>query len=198
MFTTDFATIALKLFIIMDGIGLLPLFLMLSEKLPKRQRAQAADKTVVIASVLLILFVLAGQAVLDFFGITLPSFQIGGGIILLLFGLKSVLGLSFEAKKKHVELYQFTAVPMATPLLVGPGTITIVIIMNQQYNMALILLAAILNLFILWLVLRHAGLLYKIIGHQGSEVVSRMMGLVVTAWAVDFIQKGIFALIAIA
>lgn len=192
----DYFTIALKLFIIMDAIGMLPVFLLLSEKMPRAKRNQAADKTMVVAGALLFLFVFAGEFILKFFDITLSSFQVAGGLILLLFGLKMVLGLRLESQKKRAELYEFTAVPMATPLIVGPGTITTVLILNQEYDLLLVCGAALLNLFILWIVLRNANRLYKVLGHQGSEVVSRLMGLVLTAWAVDFIWHGIQALMA--
>lgn len=192
----SYLTAFFSLFVIMDVFGVLPLFLILSEKLPKTKRMKAASKTLAVAALLLVVFVFGGMNVLNFFSVSLPSFQIAGGLIIFIIGIKTVLGLNLGTQKKHVELYEFTAVPMATPLIVGPGTITTTIILVGEYGHLLVALAALLNLLIFWIVFHHANFIYKILGHQGIEVISRIMGLIFTAIAVEFIKNGLVALLA--
>ena len=165
--------------------------MLLSEKLPKRQRETAANKTIIWATILIVIFTFTGLQILNFFGISISSFQIAGGLILFLLGGKIILGLRFGVQKKQAELYEFTVVPMAMPLIVGPGTITTLIILVSAYGYSTILLSAALNLIILWFVFRYAHLLYKIIGHQGSEVASRLMGIILTAMAIEIIKNGL-------
>lgn len=191
----DYFTAFLKLFVIMDAIGLLPVFLLLSEKMPKRERAKAADKTMMVATVLLLLFVFGGEVILNFLGIDLPSFQIAGGLILLIMGLKTVLGLRLEAQKRHAAMYEFSAVPMATPLIIGPGTITTVIMLDQSLGFWPVFVGSVLNLMLFWFILKHSDALSRVLGHQGSEVVSRLMGMVLTAWAIDFIRQGVMSFV---
>lgn len=186
-------TPTLKLFVIMDAIGLLPVFLLLSEKMPRKERSKAADKTMVVAAALLMVFVFGGKSILNFLGIQLPSFQIAGGIILLIMGLKTVLGLRLETQKRHAELYEFTAVPMATPLIVGPGTITTVLILDQTFGFWPVFWGSVINLILFWIILKNSTALSRVLGHQGSEIVSRLMGIVLTAWAIDFIRMGVTA-----
>ncbi|MFA6435767.1 MAG: MarC family protein [Candidatus Gracilibacteria bacterium] len=192
----SYFTAFFSLFVIMDAFGALPLFLMLSEKIPKAKRAKAANNTLLVAAILLLIFIFGGSAILNYFGISIPSFQVAGGLILLIIGLKIVLGLKLGAQQKHVELYEFTAVPMATPLIVGPGTITTTIILVAQYGYVLVALAALLNLIVMWIVLRNAFFIYRFLGHQGVEIISRIVGIILTALAVEFIHEGLVALLS--
>lgn len=191
----DFASAFLKLFVIMDAIGVLPMFLLLSERMPRKERAVAADRTVMISAFLMVLFLFLGLGALSFFGITLGGFQVAGGLILLVLGIKIVLGMRFSVQEKQVDRYAFSAVPMATPLIIGPGTITTLVILTGEYGYVPVLLAGIANVAVMWVVLRYATAIYKLIGHQGTEVVSRMMGIVFTALAVEFIKEGLLKMV---
>ena len=193
----EFASAFFKLMVIMDAFGVLPLFLLLSEKLPKKQRVRAADRTIVVATILMLVFLFSGLGVLNYFGISLGSFQIAGGLILFILGVEIVLGLRLSStEKEHIDRYEFSSVPMATPLIVGPGTITTLIILVGDYGHLVVLFASIANLFLMWIVFRHASQIYKFIGHQGTQVISRLIGIVFTALAVEFVKEGILKLMA--
>ncbi len=191
----EYFTPFLKLFVIMDAFGLLPVFLMLSDKMPRKERCKAADKTAILAAILAAIFIVGGITILNYFGISLASFQIAGGLILLLLGIKTVLGLKMAVHEKHAERFEFTAVPMATPLIVGPGTITTIIILVNEFNQLTVALMAILNLLIVWVVFRNGMRIYSFIGHQGTLIISRMMGIILTAIAVEFIYAGVMGMI---
>lgn len=187
----DYITAFLKFFVILDPIGVLPIFLLLSEKLPKRKRLQAGHHTLMVSAGLLIVFIFLGASLLEFLGISMGSFQIAGGIILLVIGLKIVLGLRLGIEQKHAESYDFAVVPMATPLIVGPGAITTVIILVVRYGYLVVFTASFLNLLVFALIFRYADRLYAVLGHQGSQVFSRIMGILLTASAIEFIRQGV-------
>ena len=178
------------LFVILDIIGLIPVYLSFFKNESKNVMNFYANKTVFFSSIILFAFLFFGSFILSFFTISLPNFKIAGGLILLIIGIKFVLGLrviTIGERKKH----SFAAVPFATPLLVGPGTITSVIILVDTYGIVIPFLAAVINLFIIWLFLRNSRIIYKFLGYQGSEVVTRIMGLIITAIAVGFIRSGL-------
>ena len=172
-------------------MGALPMFLLLAERLSKKEQAKAVNEVFVVGVVLFTLFVFAGIQVLNYFGISLGGFQVAGGLILFVLGIRIILGLRIEAQEEHVEKYQFAAVPLATPLIIGPGTITMVIILVGQYGYGPVLAAGILNLILLWIVFKNALKVYRFVGHQGVEVISRLMGIIFTALAVEFIKEGL-------
>lgn len=149
-----------------------------------------ADKTTTFSAIILGIFLFFGTAVLQFFSISLEDFRIAGGIILLIFGIKFVLGWRVIPVGQK-EIHSFAAVPFATPLLVGPGTITTLIIFVSVYGFFIPLVAIFINLIIIWFILRHAHIIFRLLGRQGSEVVTRIMGLFITAMAVALIRTGL-------
>ena len=100
----EFASAFFKLMVIMDAFGVLPLFLLLSEKLPKKKRVRAADRTIVVATILMLVFLFSGLGVLNYFGISLGSFQIAGGLILFILGVEIVLGLRLSSTEKEGQV----------------------------------------------------------------------------------------------
>lgn len=187
----EFTSAFFKLFVMMDLMGALPMFLLLAERLSKKEQAKAVNEVFVVGVALFTLFVFAGIQVLNYFGISLGSFQVAGGLILFVLGIRIILGLRLSAEEKHVQKYEFAAVPLATPLIIGPGTITMVIILVGQYGYGPVLAAGILNLILLWVVFKNALKVYRFVGRQGVEVISRLMGIIFTALAVEFIKEGL-------
>jgi len=110
----------------------------------------------------------------------------------MIIGLQIVLGLKFV---KESEMHQLAVVPMATPLITGPGVITTVLILVVAYGYWITLLASIANLLVTYVVLMYSTPLLKVLGKQGADVVSRIMGLIIVAIAVEFIMQGWAAII---
>jgi len=180
------------IFVVMDAFGNLPIFNSLTEKLFVRERIKNANKAVFIAAIILLLFLFFGALILRYFGISIGSFKVAGGIVLMILGIKIALGLRLI--EERAKKYQVAAVPLATPLITGPGVITTVIILVHQFGYLITLAASLLNLVITWVVLRQSVLLFKVFGRQGSDVIARLFGLILVALAVEFIRQGWAAL----
>ncbi|MBD3163679.1 NAAT family transporter [Candidatus Woesearchaeota archaeon] len=184
----EFLKAFFAIFVIMDVLGNIPIFWSLTKKLSREKKIISVNKALTIASVMLIVFLFLGKNLLDFFGISIDSFRIAGGIIILIVGLEMVLGL--RIRERRVEKYEFAIVPLATPLITGPGVITTVILLVDTVGILITLIASILNLFITWVALRYSDHLYKFLGRQGADFLSRVMGLILASLAVEFITTG--------
>ena len=133
----------IALFVIMDPIGNLTLFINLTKGMPLKEIKRNIDRSVFVAGVLLFIFLFFGLQVFDLFGIDLDSFQIAGGIVLLIMGILYVFGASLKYVKSHgFDL----SVPVGTPLLTGPGVITITIILVKERGILVTVIAAFLTL----------------------------------------------------
>lgn len=179
----------IALFVIMDPVGNLPIFLSLTKGMPLKEIKKNVDRSVLVAGVILFVFLFFGLQIFDFFGIDLNSFQIAGGIILLIIGILYVFGTSLKYVKSHGN---DLSVPIGTPLLTGPGTIMTGIILANENGLLVASIAAFLVLVVTWLILLNASKLYGILGEHWTNVISRVMGILLTAIAVEFIVDGIF------
>ena len=180
------------LFVIMDPIGNLPIFISLTKGMPIKEIKRNVDRSVFVAGVLLFIFLFFGLQVFNFFGIDLDSFQIAGGIILLIMGILYVFGTSLRYVKSHgFDL----SVPVGTPLLTGPGVITITIILVKGSGILVTVIAAFLTLLATWIILMNSSRLYKILGEQWTSAISRIMGIILAAVAVKFITEGVLNII---
>jgi len=178
----------IALFVVMDPIGILPLFIGLTRGMPSKEIKINANRSILVAGVVLFVFLFLGLQIFDFFGIDLNSFQIAGGIILLIMGIMYALGLTMKFLKSHGP---DVSVPVGTPLLTGPGVIMTTIIIVKESGPLVTVIAAFITLFITWLVLINSSKMYKILGQHWIDVISRVMGIVLAALAVGFITKGI-------
>src|SRR3989338_5215193 len=180
------------IFVVMDAFGNLPIFYSLTGRLFVKERARNVNKAVFIAGIVLLAFLFFGTSTLGFFGISVDGFKVAGGIIVMILCIKIALGLRLT--EERAKKYQLAAVPLATPLITGPGVITTVIILVNQFGYLTTLIASLLNLMVAWIVLRQTELLFRIFGRQGCDVIARIFGLILVALAVEFIKQGWAAL----
>lgn len=181
------------LFVILDPIGNLPLFIGLTKGMPTKEIRKNVHRAVVVAGVLLFVFLFFGLKIFGFFGININSFQIAGGIILLIIGILYVFGTSLKYVKSHGN---DLSVPVGTPLLTGPGTIMTTIILVNENGVFVTTIAAFLALLSTWYILKNASKLYKMLGDHWTNVISRVMGIFVAAIAIEFITDGILSIIS--
>lgn len=187
--------------VIMDPLGNLPLFLSFTADYETQERSRTALWSVVAASSILIIFCLGGEQVLSLFGISVPAFQITGGIIFFLYALQMLqilpvgMKTTMEEEQETMEKENIALVPMGIPFIAGPGAITNVLLWRQlasdfSYLVALIL-AVITASVVTYLTLRFGVSISKFLGYSGIRVISRLMGLLLAAMAVQFIAQGI-------
>ncbi len=174
------------LLVIMDPFGGLPVFMTLTRDYSEDRAKRSAHRAIRVSFILLTIFVFVGEGVLEFFGISMFSFQVGGGLILLILGLLYVMDISFGDDKDYSK---DIVIPMATPLIAGPGAITAIIILVSQYGFWVPLLAMLLNLLIFWAAMYYARYIKKFLGEQGLEIMSRVMGLLLVALAIEMIRS---------
>lgn len=186
------------LFVVIDPIGLTPVFIALTPGLTAQQRRAIAIRATVIAAGLLFLFAFLGEQVLGFIGISMPAFRIAGGILLFL----TALDMLFERRTKRREdqadvedLPDPSVFPIAIPLIAGPGAIASIILLAGQaegpVGMASVLGVMVAVLIIVFLLFLSAPLIERALGKTGIVVVTRLLGMLLAALSVQFVLDGI-------
>ncbi len=183
----------IALFIIIDPFLGLIVFVTLTKDANKADRAKQALVAVSVAGGLLAIFLFSGLLLLDLLGISFPSFIVAGGVILLILGIQAVLGIEFS--KKSSQDKQAAAIVIGTPVLSGPGAMTTIVILAQQYGYWPPLIALIITLALTWVMLYYSEKIARFMGDRLIEVISRVMGLILAALAAEFIKDGVVGMI---
>ncbi len=192
-FITAFAT----LFVIIDPIGLAPLFVALTQGMDPRERRAIAIRASAVGFGLLLLFGLVGEAVLAFVGISMPAFRIAGGVLLFITALDMLFERRQERRDDQAEARPDPSVfPLGVPLIAGPGAIATIILLTGQTNGDLALTAAVLGVmgFVVLISLAlflMGGLIERALGRTGINIVTRLLGMLLAALAVQFILTGL-------
>ncbi len=199
--TKYFLTILIPLLIIMDPLGNLPFFLLFTKENSESERRRLAAMAPAAAAAILLFFGLTGDFILRFIGISLPAFQLAGGFIFFIYSLQmlrlipSGIKTSEEEEEEGISKENVALVPLATPLLAGPGAITAVLAWRHSQGTSLalpMLIAAILtSCLIVYIVFRFGERIRKMLGVGGIRVVTRLMGLLLAVIAAEFIINGL-------
>ena len=182
----------IALFVVMDPVGSLPMIISLTKGMPTAEVRRSMDRAVSVAGILLFVFLFLGLNIFAFFRIDLDSFQIAGGIILLIIGILYVLGASLKYVKHHGN---DLSVPIGTPLLTGPGVIMTTIILVREHGTLVTIIASFLTLIATYIILINSARLYRVLGEHWTNVISRVMGIILAAIAVRFITEGILNIV---
>ena len=193
-FVTDLTRAVIALFIIVDPFGNIPIFIGLTEKIPDAQRKKVYNTATLVGMALLLIFAFTGQEIFSLFGVSIYSFEVAGGILLLLIAIRILM--SGNIHEEVISPESLGAVPIAIPLLVGPGAITTTILNLQAYGTAIAILAVLVVLSLTWVILRFINGIYNVLGKTGSLVIARVMALLIAAIAVQYILIGITHFIA--
>ncbi len=204
---TDWAAlfkITIALFAIVNPIGSVPIFISATNGWSDNDRAKTAKTVAFTVFIVLAVSAFLGDKILDFFGVTIPSFQVGGGILLMLIAISMMHGKQSgtrqtpEEAQTLAEREVIAIVPLSIPLLAGPGAISNMIIAAQQNSSFIGHLSLIIPIFIIciivWLVLRLSVAISSRLGTIGINIVTRLMGLILAAMAVEFIAHGLVGL----
>ena len=188
------------IFVIVDPFAVIPVYISLTKDFPLAQeQAHVRRKATLIAWVILITFALSGMAIFKVFGITLPAFQIAGGILLLKFGLAQLSDsrdrVNPEEKRESKDRDDISVFPLAIPLLAGPGSISTVVLYSSKahgeirmISLVVAITAALLSCLV---ILKMARYLYRYLGKTGLNLMTKLMGILLTAIAVQFIINGL-------
>lgn len=181
----ELLSVFLILFSIIDIPGNIPVVISLKEKGNKVE----AGKATIASGVLMILFLFVGESILGLFGVDVSSFAIAGGIVLFIIGLEMVLGANFF--KESEDLGSASIVPLAFPMIAGAGTLTTILALRAEYETFNILGGIVLNLVVIFLALRSANFIQRLLGKQGTMILRKVFGIILLAIAIKLIKTNL-------
>lgn len=184
----------IPLFVAIDAVGILPIYISLVEPLSQTERKRIARQSVLTAFFVALSFLFIGNFLFTLLGIKLEDFMIAGGVLLL------ILSISEMLKVKQYDLIPFDTlgvVPIGTPLLSGPATLTTLIILAGTYGYPIVIFSLFLNLLVAWIMLEKSEFLIKIMGIHGIKAFAKVMALILSAFAVSLIKRGLFKILSI-
>ena len=174
----ELLTVTFTLFAVIDIIGSVPILISLKEKMGGIRELRAT----IISGALMILFLFVGKGFLNLLGLDVKSFAVGGSIVIFILGLEMVLGLEFFKSDPNVKAA--TVVPIAFPLIAGSGTLTTLMSLKANYGETTLLIAILINLIIVFLVLKSLGAIARLLGPAGLIAVRKFFGVILLAIAV--------------
>ncbi|MDD5691939.1 MAG: MarC family protein [Candidatus Omnitrophica bacterium] len=181
----------IPVFVAVDVIGTVPIFLSLVENSSKQQKRKIVRDAVTTATAVAIIFVAVGKWVFSLLGITIPDFQIAGGALLFVISVRLLLP---GAQKSVITVSHYKDMgifPLGTPLITGPAVLTTTLIMMNSFGALATLVSLILNMFLVWFCLIKADLIMKRVGPSGTRALSKIMYILLAAIAVMMIRRGI-------
>lgn len=182
-------TVTFTLFAVIDIFGSIPLLISLKQKMGGIHEARAT----IISGALMIVFLFAGEKFLGVLGLDVGSFAVGGSIVIFILGLEMVLGIEFF--KAEGDSKSGSLVPIAFPLIAGSGTLTTIISLNANYDKWEILVGILVNLLIVYVVLRSLNYIAKLLGQAGLLAVRKFFGVILLAIAVKIFATNVGGLI---
>lgn len=182
------------LFVAFDALGVLPLFVGLSEGFAPRSRRKILWQSLFTAFLVALVFILLGPAVLALVGVGVADFMVSGGILLLVLSLADLV--TGEKRQAPADPETIGAVPLGVPLLTGPAVLTTSLLLVAEYGFPATALALLLNIAIAGIFFALAGRIVRLLGNSGSKALSKVASLFLAAIAVMLIRKGILAIIA--
>lgn len=190
----DFFLCFVPLFIAVDAIGVLPLFISLTEGMERSRLRGVVFQSVITASIVALAFLAFGPVLLRFLGITVPDFMIAGGVLLLAISLSDLL--SGEKKQRQADPESLGAVPLGVPLITGPAVLTTCILLTEIHGGALTAAAVVVNIAFAGLLFMFSHPITGFLGRTGSKTVSKVASLLLAAIAVMLIRRGIGGVLA--
>jgi multiple antibiotic resistance protein len=202
-----FISALVTLLVVVDPVGLAPIFLAVTADLPTPARRQIAVRSSIIAGVILAGTALFGNWLLGKLGITLPAFRIAGGLLLFAVASEMVFGVRIKRESQQVEeaveehVRNLAAFPLAIPLMAGPGAITATLLLAGQAGPQPLLLAILLGIVVAVMaaclsIFLLANRVERLLGITGNVVLSRLLGVILAALAVQFVIDGVRAVLA--
>ena len=182
----------IPLFVAVDAIGVLPIFVSLTEGLDKQQKNKIVVQSMVTAFLLAVSFILVGKLVFKLLGISIGDFMVAGGALLFCI---AIIDLMNPTKERRMPVKDLGAVPIGTPLIVGPAVLTTSLVIISEYGLLPTVIAVIGNILFAGLIFSGSYWLIKVLGEAGTKALSKIMSLLLAAIAVMLMRKGIMLFI---
>jgi multiple antibiotic resistance protein len=181
----------IPIFVALDAPGTLPLFVAMTEDVKPRERKKIVRQSIVTAFMVTVGFVLLGRAIFRALGILVEDFMIAGGIVLLIIAIADIV----RAGEKKIPLSPtFGVVPLGTPLIAGPATLTASLVLVGSYGYVPVILSLIVNILLAWIIFSQSDRIIRLIGINGSRAFAKVAALILAAFAVKMIRSGVFLL----
>ncbi len=197
---TEYTRLITALLVILDPFAAIPIFLAFTKEYSTHERARVGSITAFTVALVLVISAVAGETLLRWMGTSLASFRVGGGIVLLLMSLSLLRGQPDLVRATPTESQEalskssIAVVPLAIPLLAGPGAISTVIIAmhrsDAEFHWLLVIVCILLVSAVLWVVLRLASRISSVLGTIGLNIINRLFGLILAAIAVEIMANG--------
>jgi multiple antibiotic resistance protein len=181
------------LFVILDPILSVPIFAAMTKGQTSKEIHKQAFIAVAVAGCLMYIFLVFNTLIFEILGLTLPTFQIAGGILLFILGMQMALGIAIGTCKERAT--SAAGVVIGTPLLCGPGAITTVMLLSRDYGILIPFLAITLSLIATWIILFYADLIQRLLGEVVTDIMGKVLGMLVAAIAIKIIFAGIMAMV---
>lgn len=179
-------TVFMVLFAVIDIVGNIPIVINLRKKVGHIQSGKAS----IIAGIIMIVFLFFGQRLLSLIGIDVKSFAVAGSFILFFIALEMILGITLY-KEDEDDAINATVFPIAFPLIAGPGSLTTLLSLRAQYDWINIIVAIILNVILIFIVLKTSTRIERVIGKNGIKIIQKVFGVILLAIAVKLFASNI-------
>jgi len=187
-FIKDVLLAFIPIFVAVDAMGVLPIFASLTEGIEQKQKIKIIFQSMITALCVSIGFILLGKAVFRLLGITIGDFMIAGGAILFCIAIIDIIN---PVKKRRIPTEELGAVPLGTPLIVGPAVLTTSLVIVPQYGLIATMVSVLINVLLAGLIFRLSIYLTKMFGEAGLKALSKIMSLLLAAIAVMLMRKGV-------
>ncbi len=184
----SFVLTFVPLFVVIDAVGNLPFVISLSEEMSRSERSRMIRNAVITATVVGFFFLFLGQLILNAMGISVGSFAVGGGIILLVLSINYMIGGRFVDVIKEEMV---AVVPIGTPLTVGPATVTTLLLLATQFPIYYVVISFALNILIVWAIFLASNYILRFLGRGGIRAISKIATLLLAAIAVNMVIRGL-------
>jgi multiple antibiotic resistance protein len=180
----------ISLLVILNPVGIVPMYIALTQKMESTKRTQLSKTVIITSTALLFAFAITGSLIFTVFGITLYSFMIAGGVLLFIVAIELLTGGGWRFIGSGIS-EETGVVPLAFPLLAGPGAITAVIISFESSGLIVTAFSITVAIGIAYVILRYADRIHRVLGKRGSLIVTRVFAVLIAAIAIEYIVDGV-------
>jgi multiple antibiotic resistance protein len=181
----------IPIFVAVDAIGVLPIFITLTEEVEQQEKIKVIAQSMLTAFCIAVAFVILGRVVFRALGIKMEDFMIAGGAILFCLAITDIIN---PVKRRRIPTEGLGAVPLGTPLIAGPAVLTTSMVMVSQYGLVTTLISVVVNIALAGIIFSGAAMVMRFLGEAGSKALSKIMSLLLAAIAVMLIRKGLMGL----